>query len=192
MIGSAISTVGLLFCINNCNSEKLDKGVRFMSEEHNNFRRMRELCEEPKTVENASAGCNENKTAIVNRFKCWIFGFVISCVPIFGLAIFRFLIGESSDGIWIDVLSDSEIMFISISVAVTAMYDYISSKKQFPWSYIILIILGAILFTGISIANESFSDYFNAQVAMVLNVAFIAIVLVRGIAQYIQEYWGGK
>jgi len=150
------------------------------------------LCEEQEeqTSYNNDNRATNNENGLSNRFKLWLIGFAVSCIPIVFPPIIFFLFNEKVSGYWQRTLSGAEITFIGITLCITAMYDLISQgndKKKFPWAYLFLLIIGGFFFASISAASE-LSSNFNYSFAIVLNFSFLGIVLLRGIIQYIIVY----
>lgn len=159
-----------------------------MVKEDNKYDRIKTLCEEPKIGKNKNNNSELNN--IKNRYKCWIFGFIISILPILGLTFFYAMIGDLSGEFLKKMFSDSSIMFISVTTCVSLMYEYILSEKCLPWLHMTVIIFASFLYTGISIASEKFLDNYNFTLAIVFNIIFIIIVLARGYFQYKEEIRG--
>ena len=150
------------------------------------------LCgeQEEQSPNNNDNRANNNENGLSNRFKLWLIGFAVSCIPIVSPPILFYLFNEKVLGYWQKTLSGAEITFIGITLCITAMYDLISKgndKKKFPWTYLFLLIAGGFFFAGISVASE-LSSNFNYGFAIVLNFSFLGIALLRGIIQYIVEY----
>ena len=160
-----------------------------MTGEQDIYKNLHTLCDEAEIVSDKSKPNNVEINNIKERFRCWILGFIISCIPMLGLAVYKVLTNENIKDIFIQTLSESEIMFLGVSIAVTAMYDYVSYQKKFSWTYIIIMLLGTILYMAIALAESIPSVEFNSWYACGLNISFVSIVLLRGFVQYAIQYY---
>jgi len=143
--------------------------------------------QKPQNKGNIISKCRE---IFSERFLAWLAGFVVSCIPICLPPIIFSLFNETVTGYWRKTLSGAEIAFIGVTLCITAMYDLINQKsaeKRFPWSYLILLIIGVMFFAVISAAKE-LSSNFNYNLAILLNFIFLGAALLRGVSQYIKEY----
>ena len=151
-------------------------------------RNFHELCQEPETVKNIGVNSKSSHADIQKQFSCWFVGFLISFMPVFGMAIYHLIIGKRLVEVFVIEFCSSEIMFISVSTAVTAMYDFFVAEKRFSWSYILIIVFSSILYTIFFILNDSSPESYNVRMVIALNVIFLAVVFTRRIAQFLQEY----
>ena len=134
-------------------------------------------------------GTNKTSDSSCERFKLWLIGFGMSCIPIIIPPIAFLLFSESVPDYWKRALSSADIIFIGITLCITAMYDLISQDsetREFPWGYVVLLILGGSVFGFISAASELSAD-FNYVFAIVLNFSFLVIAFIRGIWQYAKK-----
>lgn len=155
----------------------------------NGKKRIQELCDETEVVTQTLQSEILCKDTVKERFNCWISGFGVSCVPILGSLIVQVLIGGVSlfDSM-LHMLDSSEIIFLGISIAVTAMYDYVTYQKKFSWLYIIIVLLGTVIYTVISMIENMEDINANFFYIRILNICFLSLVLIRGGAQYYKQY----
>lgn len=163
-----------------------------MSEQQEAIYRLQQLCNEPETANNGTKKQPENKAATKERLKCWIAGILISFASILVLFFVRLSILENKMKVLIDTLSDTEIMFMSVSTAITAMYDYVSTKKMFSWFYLIVVLIGSLFFMGFSVINEIATVDVNPKITIIINISFFLIVFLRGVVQYLCEFIKGN
>jgi|GEM_PF-5102786 len=125
------------------------------------------------------------------KFKVWLFGIAISLLPLMALPFWDLISGGNLETMFYKLFCDISIMFVGISFTITAMNDFMY-KEQDDWMLnLILLILGAIVYTIVIIQKDANSNM-NMDVVFGLNLGYFILMFVLSASKYIKEIWEVK
>ena len=106
------------------------------------------------------------------------------------ITFFRILDSESIKSSILSVLGSSELAFVAVMLSITATNDIstFSGRKQ-RWIKIhqIFILLGAIIYSAISIVEYKSNGTYNTNFAIACNMIFLPLTILLGIASYLKD-----
>ncbi|WP_370768993.1 hypothetical protein [Ruminococcus callidus] len=120
----------------------------------------------------------------------WFYSLFVSLVSLTALPFFRILDSESIKSSILSVLGSSELAFVAVMLSITATNDIstFSGRKQ-RWIKIhqIFILLGAIIYSAISIVEYKSNGTYNTNFAIACNMIFLPLTILLGIASYLKD-----
>lgn len=130
-----------------------------------------------------STGTPSNKRKMNSRFAVWIFGGVVSFLPIFSLALCR-LINSQGDfckilQALVGIFSSVEVIYVVVTMAITAVIDHIGKANQgleksdlFNLS---LVMMGALIY-GICVFAEERGETVEPLLVFIINAVVLFVV----------------
>ncbi len=144
---------------------------------------------------------SQHSKSKINKKACkmymfWVIGLIISFIPLLAVPFSQKITGETDVNFFDTVFKSAEIIFIGISLAISALNTYIhpSSKTHsdiWIWSNIIVIILGA-LFYGVIVTHEQQSADVDLTFLIYFNAFFFVLVFLLGSYKYIMNIFNIK
>lgn len=133
-----------------------------------------------------------NITKAKSQFSTWIMGFLTSIFPLCILPALEISNGLNASIAFNEFFSNPELLFIGISIAITAVNDFVNNSKTFRhtlWFQInlILIVLGMLIYTAIVIQNYYKPETNNTTILIIFTVFYIGFTLVLGCIRYISN-----
>lgn len=132
----------------------------------------------------------ENLEVIKEKFKNWCLGVGLSCLPLILFLVLEFLHDKSFCTTFYDLFCDIGIMFIGISFSVTAFNDFVgftkSNNGNWAFGHILLIIIGAFLYTTLMVEKYENSDL-NMDKVFGFNLGYFLVMLFVTASKYIRK-----
>lgn len=132
----------------------------------------------------------EKRNCINSRMGRWLFGLFVSFLPIVIGTLPAVLLGESVKNIIQDILTDKALIYIGVTLSVTAMGDLEPSNRKWLFIYGGEVMASLMCF-GVLNAFEKLSELRGIEIApstmtwtMVLDIIFLAVPIALGIIQY--------
>lgn len=154
-----------------------------------NYDELSHIAEEPSVGE----GLKQKKSVLKKEKKLlemWFYSLFVSLVSLTALPFFRILDSESIKSSILSVLGSSELAFVAVMLSITATNDIstFSGRKQ-RWIKIhqIFILLGAIIYSAISIVEYKSNGTYNTNFAIACNMIFLPLTILLGIASYLKD-----
>ncbi len=139
-----------------------------------------------------------NKNAAI-RYSYWFIGLVISIIPLFAIPFADKLMDVQKKSFFQAIFESEEIFFIGVSLAISALNDYIhkTQPKKFSglwtWLNLIIIILGA-MFYGITVFLVQFSETntdlkinIDYDFLLMYNIFYLLVIIIVGSYKYIKD-----
>lgn len=118
----------------------------------------------------------------------WLLGFFLSWLPVLLGPFVRLLFKESLLQVLISVLTDVSIIYIGVSLIVSAMNDLALEEHGRTNVYIGILVFAAAIYAIINAAQQfADTDAISAGVIIFMNVVFLLTPLVLGLHQYMRK-----
>lgn len=141
-----------------------------------------------------SPGSSVPKKKTGNRkLANWLLGFVLSWLPVLLGPFVRLLFKDPFTQVLTSVWTDVSIIYIGVSLMVSAMNDLEPEEHGRTNTYIGILVFAAVVYAVIN-ASQQFAgvDAISAGVIIFMNVVFLAVPLVLGLHQYVRKNGGTK
>lgn len=149
--------------------------------------------------ENAYASHNESKSSDTDRkialrkYRSWWYGLMISFIPLFAIPVDNIVSGNVSSfgGFLYMLFSSCEILFIGVSLVITASNDFQTDRPKNERSWMAdlsmgLILIGTLIY-GIIAVSHNTSEAINNCVVLGFNIFFLVSVIVLATAEYLSK-----
>ena len=117
------------------------------------------------------------------RLNNWLEGLFYGSLPVFASFFADIVSAVSIKASLYNMLLNVSVMYIGITLLITAMNDLEPEDVDTRKCYVRVIVLGAIFYAIIQFAEKT---NYNASVVMVVNVSFLGCALLLGLSQYKQ------
>ena len=126
------------------------------------------------------------------KYRNWWYGLAISFIPLFAIPVANIVLDNASlcDFLF-KLFSSCEIIFIGVSIAITALNDFQGSniKKEKNWMAqlsMVLIVFGTLIYGVIALCQDRF-ETINVGFVLGFNVIFLITIIALASAQYISK-----
>lgn len=129
---------------------------------------------------------------ILAKYLNWWYGVAISFIPLFAIPVADVVLDNASLGIFLfKLFSGCEIVFIGVSIAITALNDFRDSKRKNGENWMarlsmVLIVFGTLIYSVIALCQDRF-ETINIAFVLGFNVFFLIIIIALASAQYISR-----
>lgn len=121
----------------------------------------------------------------------WLLGFTFSCLPVLSGPFVMLLFKEPIVRVCVSALTDISIIYIGVSLIVSAMNDLEPEEQGRKNMYIVILAFAVSIYTLINVAQRFASPgVISTGFIITMNVAFLAISLVFGLNQYLRKDGG--
>lgn len=118
----------------------------------------------------------------------WLIGFALSALPVFVGPFLDFLLKKPITEAALSFFTDTSLLFIGVSLTVSAMNDLEPEQQSRLKGYIVLLAFGSAIYSIITIANRLVDPaLINHGAIIVMNIIFLVVPLVLGLSQYSSE-----
>lgn len=115
----------------------------------------------------------------------WLIGFALSTLPVFAGLFMDFLLKTPISEAVLSFFTDTSILFVGVSLTVSAMNDLEAEQQSRLKGYIVLLAFGVAIYSIINIANRLVdSNLINHGAIIFMNVIFLVLPLILGLSQY--------
>ena len=126
----------------------------------------------------------------------WLAGLLLSCIPLLAVPFYDLLYNNEFWGSLYNTFCGCEILFLGISLAVSALNDFLGNPSGILhriWTIftILFIILGSIIYGIVVLQNRNNIEP-NQNTAFIVNVVYLGIIFILGLIRYIASMFGGK
>lgn len=123
----------------------------------------------------------------------WLLGFVLSCLPVLLGPFINLLFKEPWHNVFWSVAVDVSIIYIGVSLIVSAMNDLGPKEQGRRNFYIGMLVLASAVYAAIKAAQQlAAPDAINRYLIAAVNGLLLAAPLVCGVQQYLRKEGGVK
>lgn len=121
----------------------------------------------------------------------WLLGFALSCLPVLLGPFVKLLLKEPFLQVLMTVVTDISIIYIGVSLTVSAMNDLEPGDHARRTGYVVMLVLASATYAVINAAQQlAGPDAVNTALIIALNGAFLALPLICGGRQYLRKSGG--
>ena len=132
---------------------------------------------------------SENIKNAQSKFSTWIMGFAVSLFPLLILPILKMSDGIKFSIAFNEFLSNPELFFIGISIAIAAINDFANNSKKFIdtlWFQIntVMILLGTLIYTLIIVQSYYRPEVNNSTILTIFTIVYLGFTFALGCIRY--------
>lgn len=142
----------------------------------------------PKGAPNPSSTPRPIKDKNLWKLSHWLFGFFFSLLPIISGPITGLILKESVQSIRLSLLTDVSIMYVGVSLLVSAMNDLEQAEHARIKFYTVILAVVIMSYTIISVITRLVdSSALNTKIIIFLNISFLVFPFFCGLQQYLRS-----
>lgn len=125
------------------------------------------------------------------KFTTWILGFVVSLMPLTIIPFLELFKGSEFSKAFNDFFANNELFFIGVSIAISAINDFVNNTYSIFQSFwfqanLVLIVFGSFIYTLLTVQQYYEPSVSNTPFTIFIGV-YLSVSLILGCIRYINN-----